>query len=383
MRLVIGAALAAVLVVASPAWSGDGDVGMVSLFSNVGKWSSGDTGGDGSQTLVYSQVSYDAKTWGVAATGNAVKTSIKSSGSQESVDISTMTDTVIAAHYGMKWEDTTLRLGLDINLPTGKHAYSDSEAGKVIVEDVSQDLMLVNVYGTGLNIAPHVLASYRTGFGAVGAGLKYSFAGEFDPTTEHSGDNFDPGDKLMAVMSAMILSRGDDFVLLNVSYTHAGVDKQSGRDVFHTGDLYGADARYVAKWDKDFQSALAVSLRWQGKNELLDINGVLRPELDNSNKNSTEVLVSNSYRYTSELTLTGVAGYKAVAANGYAATNGLYDAGRNKFFIEPGAAWQFDKQAYLSGKLRYAMVKDKQDAFSAVDATYNVYNLDLGVVYTF
>jgi hypothetical protein len=383
MRLVFGAALAAILAASPSAWSDEGGMGMVSLFANVGKWSSGDTGGDGSQALVYSQVAYDAKAWGVAATGSMVQTSYKSSTLQERLDISTLTDTAIATHYGMKWDEATLRLGLDVNLPTGKHAYSDSEINKAILEDVSQDLLLVNVYGAGLNIAPHVLASYRTGFGAVGAGLKYSFAGEFDPTTERSGDNFDPGDKLMAVMTAMILSRGEDYVLLNASYTRAGIDKQGGRDVFHTGDLYGADARYVAKWDGNSQTALAVSLKWQNKNELLDAFGALRPEMDNSNKNSTEVLLNNSYRYTSEVTVTGVAGYKTVAANGYPANNGLYDAGRNKYYIEPGAAWQFSKEAYLSGKLRYSMVKDKQDAFSAVDATYNVYNLDLGVVYTF
>lgn len=383
MRLVVCAVLAAALAVSPPAWSEEGGVGMVSLFANAGKWSSGDTGGDGNQTLVYSQVSYDARAWGVAATGSMAKTSYKYSDSQERLDISTLTDTAIATHYGMKWEGTSLSLGLDFNLPTGKHAYSDSEAGLVILEDVAQDLMLVNVYGSGLNVAPHVLVSYRTGFGAVGAGLKYTFTGEFDPTTEHPEDNFDPGDKLMAVMTAMILSRGDDFILLNASYTSSGVDKQNGRDAFHTGDLYGVDGRYVAKWDDNFQTALAVSLKWQNKNELLDAYGVLRPELDNSNKNSTEVLLNNAYRYDSQLTFTGMAGYKTVAANGYASTSGLYDAGRNKYYIEPGAAWQFSKKAYMSGRFRYSMVIDKQDVFSAVDATYNVYNLDLGVAYTF
>ncbi|MBI4665317.1 MAG: hypothetical protein HY751_02775 [Nitrospinae bacterium] len=358
---------------------------LVSIFANYGHWGSGDTGGDGSQSLAYTQVAYDTQKWGVYLTGTYVNTSYKPSDTfADRLNINSLTDTAIATYYSMKLADVSLRAGLDFTLPTGKHAYSTSELAKVIVEDISQDLMLVNSYGAGFNMTPHFMASWQSSWGAAGIGARYTFAGEFDPTTGAENDNFKPGDRFFAVATGMVnITENKDFALLTATYTKAANDRQGGQDIFHSGDLLGLEGRYIRRWAENWESSLGLIARWQGKNESIGENGALGPETGNANGNSVELFFNNVYIYSDELTLTGVVGLRNVSANGYAEGDALYDAGRLKMYLEPGIGWRLTPSLWLSGKLRYARLMDKKDAFSPRDATYNIYNLDMGLVHTF
>ncbi|VAX15616.1 hypothetical protein MNBD_NITROSPINAE03-325, partial [hydrothermal vent metagenome] len=110
---------------------------------------------------------------------------------------------------------------------------------------------------------------------------------------------------------------------------------------------------------------------------------VLNAELSNSNNNSWEIFANNIYRRSRKLWLMGMLGYKSVSANGYSLGDALYDGGRSKVYIEPGISWFFSKAMYATGRVRYSKIDDRQDAFSAKDAAYNVFNIDLGLVYSF
>ncbi|VAX18400.1 hypothetical protein MNBD_NITROSPINAE04-1641, partial [hydrothermal vent metagenome] len=110
---------------------------------------------------------------------------------------------------------------------------------------------------------------------------------------------------------------------------------------------------------------------------------VLNAELSNSNNNSWEIFANNIYRRSRKLWLMGMLGYKSVSANGYSLGDALYDGGRGKVYIEPGVSWFFSKAMYATGRARYSKIDDRQDAFSAKDAAYNVFNIDLGLVYSF
>jgi len=383
-KTIISVALAALFFAPSFAHADEARPWLVTFAANYGKWNSGDTGGDGSQALGLTQVVYDTSSWGAALTANYAKTYYKVSDTQENaLDISSITDTNVNVYRNFISSNIKLKTGLDVNLPTGKHGYSSTEISKLIVDDINQDLMLVNAYGGGLNFGPYALLALDTDTFSAGAGIKYSIMGEYDPTSDNPNDSFRPGDRLLVLVNGMMKVSGSNFLLATATYTYAGRDKTAGNDVYRSGDLFGLEARYVVRWEQNFESSFGLVTSWQGKSERLDGNGAMNPESGNSNGNVIQLFVNNIYKYSDKITLTGVAGYRQVSSNGYALGDGLYDGGRTKMYLEPGMVWHFSNDMYATAKLRYGRVSDKKDAFSPVDAVYNIYNLDASLVYGF
>jgi hypothetical protein len=356
----------------------------VSATANYGTWSSAGGDNKGSQGLGYFQAAYDAKNWGLAVTGKAASTSYKTVLSDERLDFTTLTDASVSTYYSHIIGDLMLRGGVDFSLPTGKHAYTNSELGKIITDPLSQDLMMVNTYGAGTNIITHFLAIQKISDQlTIGGGARYEFTGSYDPTTDVSADIMDPGDRLMIMANAALMLTDNDYLLLTAMFNRSGVDKQDGKDIFKTGDTYSIEARYIRKWEEAFNSILSVSYHQQDKNEMPTEGNVLNSELSNSNNNSWEAYVNNVYRYSDDFSFTGVAGYKQVFANGRKQDEPLYDGGRWKAYVEPGVMWFLSQTNYLSSKIRYSYIFDKKDAFSSDDSGYNVFNVDIGYTYSF
>ena len=356
---------------------------LVSLSANYGSWRTGDLDSDGSQAMGFFQMSYDSGSWGAALTGAYVNTSYKASFSDDRFTIDTFTDTDISTYYSYKRKALTVQGGVDIGLPTGEPSYSDEDLSRIIVDDVSQDLMLINTYGAGLDIIPHIVLVYKFGRFTGGLGARYEFTGEYDPTKDTPDDNFDPGDRLLGVLNGVLTVSKKDYLLLTLSYSYYGKDKQGGEEVYRQGDTVSVDGRYIRQWDSALNTVLGVSYLTQAKNEILGDGGSLESERANSNNNSLEVYLNTIYRYSGKLSLTGLVGYKQVGANGYSEDDDYYDAGRSKAYVEPGIAWYFSSRMYATLKARYSSVKDKKDASSAKDASYDVLNVDAGVVYSF
>lgn len=356
----------------------------VSATGNYGTWSSIAGDNSGSQGLAYFQAAYDGDSWGLAATGKGSKTSYKTVLGEERLDFTTLTDTSVSSYYSHKIGDLMLRGGVDLSLPTGKHAYSSSELGRIVTDPLSQDLMMLNTYGAGTNFIPHFMAVHKASDQlTVGGGLRYELTGPYDPTTDISDDNLDPGDRLMLMANGAWIATDNDYFLLSFMYNYSGVDKQEGTEIFRTGDMYSLEARYIRKWEEAFNSIFSLSYRQQEKNQMLSEGNVLNSELSNSNNNSWEAYVNNVYRYSDDFSFTGMAGYKQVFPNGLNEDEALFDGGRWKAYVEPGIMWFLSPVNYLSGKARYSYILDKKDAFASDDSGYNVFNVDIGYTYSF
>ena len=384
----LAALLCSVTVSASSAQEGadKGDAGgfTVSATANYGSWSSIAGDNKGSQGLGYFQAAYDAANWGVAVTGKGANTSYKTVLSEDRLEFSTLTDTSISTYYSYKTGDLMLRGGVDLSLPTGKHSYTGSELGRIITDPLSQDLMMVNTYGAGTNVTPHLMAVYRVSDQfTIGGGARYEFTGPYDPTSDVSADNLDPGDRVMAMLNGVLTLTDSDYFMISAMYNQSGVDKQEGKEIFRTGAMYSLEARYIRKWEESFSSIFSVAYRQQDKNEILSATNVLNAELSNSNNNSWEAYINNVYRHSDDFSFTGMAGYKQVFPNGLKADEALYDGGRWKAYVEPGAMWFLSQANYVSFKLRYSYIFDKKDSFASEDSGYNVYNADLGYTYSF
>ncbi len=355
---------------------------MLSISSNYGSWQTDDLDSDGAQTLFLTQVTYDTLKWGAAVTGALANTSYKPSYIDERFEVNSLTDTDISTYYIFREKSLTVRFGVDLRLPTGKHSYTDDELTRLITDDISQDLMLVNSYGGGTNVTPHFMVVNKFDKITLGFGAKYDVTGKYDPTDDTPGDNIDPGDRVLAILNGLYRASKNDFIMLSLTYINVGADKMTGDDIFHQGDTYATEIRYLKKLAALTMIASA-SIRTQEKNKLISDENLLKSEISNSNNNIAEFYLSGVYRYSRKISFTALTGYKEVGANGYNSGDDFYDAGRSKIYVEPGISWYFSSKMYATGKARYTNVKDKSDAASVTNATYDVYNVDLSFVYSF
>lgn len=381
----VGAALcvAAVLCVAAEALAGE-KPWIVSFYLNQGNWSANGVDHQGRQSIASTQLVYKKNDWGVAVTESYTSTSYNTSLSNDNFEVDTPTDVSISSYYIKKLNKITLRGGLDISLGTGTNQYKTSELQSMIIDDINEDLMLINNYGSGLNFRPHILAAYDAGPMTWGAGANYLLSGAFDPISDdNSGDEYNQGDKFTLFLSNLYKLSNKNFTLVTLSYSNWQTDTFGKQDLFSNGDKYQIKGRWVSEWAPLFRGTVGVQYSWQDKNKTFEGEDVFVTEKSNANGNEIEIFLDGLYSLTNSLSPTFILGYKQVENNGYASGEALYDAGRSLTYLEPGLIWYHGKDMYVVGKLRYSRIEDKADAFSVNNATYDVINMDIGLVLTF
>ena len=357
---------------------------LLAASGHYGEWGTDDLENSGDQAFSYLQVAYDTKKWGITVTSKGSDTHYETEATEGAFDITTLTDTTIASYYALNFKSLSIRPGIDFTLPMGKAGYTNGELVQIITDPISGDLMIANVYGEGVNIVPHVTAVYQaTDKLTLGIGARYELTGEYDMTEEVDDEKLDPGDRLLFVANTAYQLSERRFLTLLLTYQNYGNDSQGGEDIYKTGDTYSAEIRYLHGWFEAFNSVFSIAYYTQGKNESLDESSVLNSEQNNSNNNMVELYMNNVYRHSKMFSLLGMVGYKSVDANDYSDGDTYYDAGRTKIFIEPGVILYLSQYMYVTLKGRYSVIEDKADTFSSTDASYDIYNLDAGVVFSF
>ncbi|MDH5509277.1 MAG: hypothetical protein OEZ32_02870 [Nitrospinota bacterium] len=385
MRFVISVLAAAVALSAAGA-SAEQDSTKpltVGIFSNIGSFSASGSGVEGSQSLAYLQMIYASPTWGAGFTSSYAAVDYTTGAAADRYQRSTVTDTAVTSFYNVKSGALRARFGVDLGLPTGQATQTSEELSRSITDDIYEDLLLLNNYGSGMNMAAHLALSYQTGRITWGLGARYLTAGAYDPMSDREQDEFDPGDSLLALASVLFSFGDRGSALLNLSRTSQGHDKQNGKDIFRNGDIMALEIRLFRDWGSSLSTSLVALERQQDKNERLYADEQYKSETGNANANSTEVFLETAWTRSDALVLTGVLGYKSVAANDYPEDDYLHDGGRTKLYIEPGLRWSISKSKLLSLKLRYSTVDDQKDSFSPAGATYSVYNVDIGIIMGF
>jgi len=356
----------------------------LSVTGNVGSWKSRDLDNSGVQSQIFTQIVYTGENWGAGATARGARNEYHTTQSESRVSFTTLTDTVASAYYIIKRGEYQARFALDLGMPTGKPDYTTVELKSVITDPVNQDLMILNQYGAGWNIAPNLTLTRKFGKRlTAGIGLRYDYNGKFDISKEEDDELIDPGDRILALASGAYEVSQNDYLMLIAYYSRGSEDKRGSKVIFREGDSAVGEARYLRIWNETTKSTISFSYASQAKNEFVDSTGFLSAELHNTNNNWWELLAYTLYRRSDYLAITGIAGYKQVAANGYDAGHTLYDGGRSKYYLEPGVILIFRETFYTTLKFRATQVSDKKDGFSPKDSRYDVYNLDLAMVYNF
>ncbi|MFQ5431451.1 MAG: hypothetical protein ACE5EN_02960 [Nitrospinota bacterium] len=384
MRRVIGLSLILFLAAGGSLAAAGEEKIVLQINENSSIWSGDDSPKkEGGQNLVYFSAAYLKKKYGVTFLGSYANTSyIYNGGQPADFSLSSLTDSTISGYYkfsGIKGFD--IRAGLDLNLPTGKAGFTDSQFGALFTDNVVQELNVVNFFGGGLNIAPNVVATKSLANMTLGLGLRYELTGKYDPTTETPNDDYDPGDLLTFIGSGMLRPNNRSLIVADLRAAMSTRDRRGGEDFFKQGNVYNLNLRYVRKYDT-FRATLFGSYGMQDKNQRTGATaGTLTTEDRNTNNNKYELYTHVFYNFTSKVGISGILGYKDVQSNN--AAGSLKDAGYDKIYLGGGGTFTISDVLFWTAELRLFQVNNGADAQEAQSTKYNGFNFDIGLVYTF
>ncbi len=373
-RWLLGAALA--LATAGAAASAAADEWTARTGVHLDAWSG--AGQDGHQVLAPLSLFFDTPLWGVSIRG-AVGTSERDpGGGRPSGDFTGLTDTTLSGYYRLIVADVEIRLGLNLDLPTGVARLKTRDLAAI----QDEDLALLERFGEGFDVNPTVSAYRNFGRFGIGGGIGYLRTGEYDTTKDVPGDDIDPGDELTVTALADVFLADALRLVTSVSWTTFGSDELGGREIFREGDEI--DLRASLEWRPEPWWVI-VSVRdiVRFKAERLDAAGRLRTESRNSRGNDLRGSVTVGYIFDDVWTVEGVVEVKHVLANDYPESDPLFDGGRTKVAVGPTLVWTPHRRFGIETGIRYFFMDVDRSPFFPRAGTINGVHADLRVTYRF
>jgi hypothetical protein len=342
-------------------------------------WSADSSSGQGSghQVLVPLGIFYDTPLWGLSARGSA-GTSKHDLDGAPSASMTGFTDTTVAGYYRLRVSGTEIRFGLDMDLPSGVSSLKTRDLPAV----QDEDLVALQRFGEGFDISPTVIVYRSFGDWGLGGGIGYLWTGEYDPTEDISGDDFDPGDELTVNVLGDVFI-GDVWRFIGrVSYTTFGTDERGGFETFREGDEIDIGASL--EWRPEpWWALLSVRDIYRFKAERLNAAGQLTEEPQNSRGNEIRGAVTVGYIIDDAWTVRGTVDVRYVAANDYATSAPLYDGGRFKIAVGPGFAWTPSRTFGLDASVRWFYLDAERSPIFPRGAEIIGVHADLRVTYRF
>jgi hypothetical protein len=333
--------------------------------------------GDGFEVLVPLGIFYDTPTWGVSARGS-FGTTQHDLDAAPSASITGFTDTTLSGYYRLRVSGTEVRFGLDLDLPTGVARLKTRDLPAI----QDEDLVALQRFGEGFDVNPTVIVYRSFGDWGLGGGVGYLWTGEYDPTKEISGDDFDPGNELsISVLGDVFV--GDVWRLIGrVAYTHFTTDERGGFEIFREGDELDLGA--TLEWRPEpWWAVVTVRDIMRFKAERLNAAGRLDEEAQNSRGNEIRGAATVGYIIDDVWTVRGTLDVRYVAVNDYASGDPLYDGGRFKIAVGPGVTWTLSRTFAMDASVRWFHLDAERSAIFPRGASINGAHADLRVTYRF
>jgi hypothetical protein len=378
LRWLAGALLlgAVALLAAGPARA---DQWTVRTGVHLDAWSANDSSGQGKGYEVLAPVGiyYDTPNWGLAARGS-VGTSVHDLDNAPRASMDGFTDTTVSGYYRLRLGGTEIRLGLDMDLPTGVSRLSNRDLPAV----QDEDLVVLQRFGEGFDVNPTVIVYHNFGDWGIGGGVGYLWTGEYDPTKDIPNDDFNPGDELtVSVLGDVFI--GDVWRLLGrIAYVHFGTDERGGIETFRENPQL--DMTATLEWRPEpWWAVLTLRDIYRFKADRLNAAGQLTEEPENSWGNEIRAGAVVGYIINDVWTVRGIMDIRYVAANDYPSSDPLYDGGRFKVAVGPGVTWTFSRTFELDASIRGFYLDAERSPIFPVGANILGVHADLRLTYRF
>ena len=342
-------------------------------------WSANDSSGQGTgyQFLAPLGIYYDTPTWGVAARGS-VGTSVHDLDNAPSATMTGFTDTTLSGYYRLRLAGTEIRLGLDMDLPTGVSQLKTRDLPAI----QDEDLVVLQRFGEGFDVNPNLIVYHNFGDWGIGGGVGYLWTGEYDPTKDIPHDDFNPGDELTVSML------GDTFIgdvwrlLGRIAYVHFGTDERGGIETFRENPQL--DMTATLEWRPEpWWAVLTLRDIYRFKADRLNAAGQLTEEPENSWGNEIRGSAVVGYIVNDVWTVRGILDIRYVAANDYPSGDPLYDGGRFKVAVGPGVTWTLSRTFDIDASIRGFYLDAERSPIFPLGANILGVHADLRVTYRF
>jgi hypothetical protein len=333
-------------------------------------------GQDGHQVLAPYSLAFDAVRWGLGIQG-AYGNSERDPGVGPSGSLTGFTDTTLSGYFRLELAGTEIRLGLDLDLPTGVSRLSARQT--VAIQD--QNLATLQRFGEGLDVNPTLTAYRNFGIFGLGGGLGYLRTGEYNPSRD-PGPDLDPGDELTVVVLGDLYATDTIRLVARLGYTYFTADERDGQETLQEGDEI--DIQLTTEWRPEpWWATLTLRDIIRFKAERPTAAGRLDTEPRNSNGNEFRATVTVGYILNDQWNLQGAVDVVHIAANDLPAGDALRDGGRTKVAFGPGIAWTPVRTIGVEAFVRYFLLDTREGPFFPRAGTIHGVHADLRLTYRF
>ena len=284
--------------------------------------------------------------------------------------IATTTDTAIGASYRLPkcaW-GAACSFGLTLNLPTGKERLSASETATY--DALPDELLNVSTLGEGLNIGGSFNVSKTFSDVTIGVNALYVFKGEYDPTSDASDDDKDPGDLISLTGLTQWKLSPAVMLMPMLTYSHTGVERINGAKNSQDGDVWSVSG--AMRYDRppfEFGASLRHILTRPNQEWRED---ALREEAANSNAQKWGGAVSVAYQPSPKwmIGLTGDVGYDT-ESDRRNETSGLpYDGRQTRYSLTPRVSRQFTNRLGAALSVTSLFITEEANIETPKDTSY-------------
>ena len=277
---------------------------------------------------------------------------------------------------------TKITMNLDLNLPTGKENL-DAEQSAAESEPRG-DLFRIDDFGEGLNVGATLGLERQIGGSTFGLYGGYTYYGKYDPRSDQTADEFDPGDEIFA--GGLYEWKGDPRYTLQtyIGYSYFAVDTENGEDTLKIGDKLAVGTDLQASLLENLELALSLQYIFQFKSKDA-IEGSLVEEPANSNGDELFGSLDLTYQYNPRFSaqLLSELRYYDESERRRADLDLPYEGRRVRYAIGSGLEYHITPSMALRGSGTYFYL-DRDPNLNLTDSRiYQGVNLAIGVAYTF
>jgi hypothetical protein len=268
-------------------------------------------------------------------------------------DVSTWSDTELKLGYTAGSAQTSARVSLDMNLPTGRATLRGTDNNAVMKDTLVQQ----SRFGEGFNIAPGVTVTHALSPNdKVSLGVSHVVKGRFDPDGTQM---VDPGNETVARLQYQKSGKKAQ-VTGGLTYTHYSATKVDDRDEFRQGDRLDLDLAGTVQVTNSSRLKLAGRYATQAENRTIAPGTTLLEKNGDTNGKalflSADWAIATDKQQRSNVHLLG--DYLNVRANTVNDPIKGLNLGGNRLSVGLGYDYAFTKDTKAAVQVKYFRVTE-------------------------